>query len=282
MGGAEVLECTATTHRATARPLQVHRTAVARDHVGDRSRQAHLGRRRRPSTSPRTAREHALLPDHYADRLDASLRRQRSRPTATARAGPCRVRSTCTPRWSAARWRDVIVDGLREAATAKGCPRPLARRVAREAVEGRLPRHAAREAAVEAPLRRGRHLGLCTGCAGCVIACPHDVLGYNDTRASTSRSRSRTAAGPTTAATARRAARRAPGPARASGPGSPRSTSSCSAAPASAEELVGRLQGHRARPGDRPGARTRSARTAGSCRRSSCTRSRRTSSTPRS
>ena len=22
--------------------------------------------------------------------------------------------------------------------------------------------------------------GLCTGCAGCVIACPHDVLGYND------------------------------------------------------------------------------------------------------
>ena len=23
--------------------------------------------------------------------------------------------------------------------------------------------------------------GLCTGCAGCVIACPHDVLGYHDT-----------------------------------------------------------------------------------------------------
>src|SRR5918995_18861 len=22
--------------------------------------------------------------------------------------------------------------------------------------------------------------GLCTGCAGCVIVCPHDVLGYND------------------------------------------------------------------------------------------------------
>ena len=22
--------------------------------------------------------------------------------------------------------------------------------------------------------------GLCTGCSGCVIACPHDVLGYND------------------------------------------------------------------------------------------------------
>ena len=22
---------------------------------------------------------------------------------------------------------------------------------------------------------------LCTGCAGCVVACPHDVLGYDDT-----------------------------------------------------------------------------------------------------
>ena len=21
--------------------------------------------------------------------------------------------------------------------------------------------------------------GLCTGCAGCVISCPHDVIGYN-------------------------------------------------------------------------------------------------------
>ena len=22
--------------------------------------------------------------------------------------------------------------------------------------------------------------GLCTGCSGCIVACPHDVLGYND------------------------------------------------------------------------------------------------------
>ncbi|MGH9264709.1 MAG: coenzyme F420 hydrogenase/dehydrogenase beta subunit N-terminal domain-containing protein, partial [Acidimicrobiales bacterium] len=25
--------------------------------------------------------------------------------------------------------------------------------------------------------------GLCTGCAGCVVACPHDVLGYDDREA---------------------------------------------------------------------------------------------------
>jgi ferredoxin len=24
--------------------------------------------------------------------------------------------------------------------------------------------------------------GLCTGCAGCVVACPHDVLGYQPVR----------------------------------------------------------------------------------------------------
>ena len=58
-------------------------------------------------------------------------------------------------------------------------------------------------------------------------------------RASTSRSSSRRDGAPTTAATARRAARRAPVRAPASGPGSPRSTSSCSAAPATAEEPSG-------------------------------------------
>jgi coenzyme F420 hydrogenase subunit beta len=46
---------------------------------------------------------------------------------------------------------------------------------------------------VDAPTAKGRWVaqwkelysevvtsGLCTGCAGCVVACPHDVLGYND------------------------------------------------------------------------------------------------------
>ena len=51
--------------------------------------------------------------------------------------------------------------------------------------------------------------GLCTGCAGCVIVCPHDVLGYNDDerRLQAVPDRGRFGA-PTTAATARRAARR--------------------------------------------------------------------------
>ena len=62
--------------------------------------------------------------------------------------------------------------------------------------------------------------GLCTGCAGCVVACPHDVIGYEHERASTSRSTWRRSSASTTASTARRAARRAPAPARASGPGS--------------------------------------------------------------
>ena len=75
--------------------------------------------------------------------------------------------------------------------------------------------------------------GLCTGCAGCVIACPHDVLGYRRHRGRLQAVPDRGGlAAPATAATARRAARRAPGPAPASGRGSPRSTSSCSAAPA--------------------------------------------------
>ena len=30
--------------------------------------------------------------------------------------------------------------------------------------------------------------GLCTGCAGCVIACPHDVIGYEHEQARTHRS----------------------------------------------------------------------------------------------
>ena len=71
--------------------------------------------------------------------------------------------------------------------------------------------------------------GLCTGCAGCVIACPHDVLGYDDENGVYKPFQTEEGFGPRRLhATARRAAPAAPGPARASGRGSPRSTSSCS------------------------------------------------------
>ena len=76
--------------------------------------------------------------------------------------------------------------------------------------------------------------GLCTGCAGCVIACPHDVLGYDhdERRLQAVPPRGRARPG-------RLHPRReglhvaAPGPAPASGRGSPRSTSTCSAGSAS-------------------------------------------------
>ena len=129
---------------------------------------------------------------------------------------------------------------------------------------------------------RSSRPGLCTGCAGCVIACPHDVLGYRDDegiykpfqiggRLRPDRLQPRPeglhvlhAGVPTLSrlgARDRRVPLRRPAPARRG---------------------VGRLQGHRAGPRRRPRARTRSARTAGSSRRSSSTRSSTTSSTPRS
>jgi len=57
-------------------------------------------------------------------------------------------------------------------------------------VEGQIPRRFSR-GVVLSPVPPAKlhwaHLwpevvtsGLCTGCAGCVVACPHDVLGYND------------------------------------------------------------------------------------------------------
>ena len=124
--------------------------------------------------------------------------------------------------------------------------------------------------------------GLCTGCAGCVIACPHDVLGYRDDEGVYKPFQLEEGYG------ARRLQPRREGlhllhPGLPPLPGlgargrrvpvrpGPRPPRSCRASTRTSSS-----------PAPPTRCSTRSARTAGSCRRSSCTRSRRTSSTPRS
>ena len=71
--------------------------------------------------------------------------------------------------------------------------------------------------------------GLCTGCAGCVIACPHDVLGYHDTEGVYKPFQTEGLRGPGGLQPRREGLHvAAPAPARGSARGSPRSTSSCS------------------------------------------------------
>ena len=93
--------------------------------------------------------------------------------------------------------------------------------------------------------------GLCTGCAGCVISCPHDVIGYDHERAATSRSTSRTSSAPTTASTARRAARPAPGPAPASGVWEPQADEHLFGRDRGRDEVAGIYERHPADPGQR-------------------------------
>ena len=109
--------------------------------------------------------------------------------------------------------------------------------------------------------------GLCTGCAGCVIACPHDVIGYDHDagRLQAVPPRGGARARPT-ASTARRAAPPAPGPAPASATGSPRPTSTSSAASARPTRSPASTERHPARPGQPTTTSTRSARTAASSR----------------
>ena len=115
--------------------------------------------------------------------------------------------------------------------------------------------------------------GLCTGCAGCVIACPHDVLGYKDTEGVYKPFQLEEGWGPENCSHGEK--------------GCTSCTRACPRFRAWEPEIdefmfgrardargaVGRLQGHRARPCHRPGARARWARTAASCRPCCCTRS---------
>jgi hypothetical protein len=119
LGGAEVVECTRDEHTARLR-VRYHFTAPlsrAVTSVIDPEKLTWIDDATFDLAAFRA--EHVLLPDHYADRLDA------------------KYRSTLTPSGSGARWvlqgsldvhaplvggkvARVIVDGLREAAAAQG------------------------------------------------------------------------------------------------------------------------------------------------------------------
>ena len=74
--------------------------------------------------------------------------------------------------------------------------------------------------------------GLCTGCAGCVIACPHDVLGYHDTEGVYKPFQLEDYGGPADCSHGDKGCTSCTAPARAFARGNRRSTSSCSVAPA--------------------------------------------------
>ena len=203
-------------------------------------------------------------------------------PTTTPTASRRTTRACSTPTATGTRWtlhglahvHAPLVGGkVAQASSSTACAKQAdregraARRVAREARQrrDRLSPCRPRSSSGSTSTRRSSRAGLCTGCAGCVIACPHDVLGYRrrpgHLQAVPARGGLRR---PTTAATARRAAPAAPGRAPGSGRGSPRSTSTCSAASREPEEVSGIYKdivlARASRPGaprGRPGRRAR-------------------------
>ena len=82
--------------------------------------------------------------------------------------------------------------------------------------------------------------GLCTGCAGCVISCPHDVIGYDHEQGGYKPFHLEDELGPDRLQPRPEGLHlAAPGPARGSGPGSPRPTSTSSTASAAPDEVAG-------------------------------------------
>ena len=97
--------------------------------------------------------------------------------------------------------------------------------------------------------------GLCTGCAGCVIACPHDVLGYRDDRGRLQAVPARGGLGPGQLQPRREGLHVVhPGVSPVPGVGARDRRVHVRPGP-HRRRAVGHLQGHRPRPRHRPGAR---------------------------
>ena len=125
--------------------------------------------------------------------------------------------------------------------------------------------------------------GLCTGCAGCIVACPYDVLGYDDTNGRYRPFHVEDAGGPTDCTHGQRGCTlctRACPRFRHLGAGDRHASSSADRV--ATDEVYGVAERRAARAGDRPGAPRRRPGRRASSRRSSSGRSSTTSSTRRS